>query len=255
MTTAEVIAKVQKLLALGKSSPYAGESENALAAANKLLIEHGLAMADVERSDESAWKEGVVWMGSARPSVCDAVAIILEEHFFVRAVLEKFDQGVDPRTNRARRCRFEVRLFGRPEHVAMGSYAYIFLTRTFKRLWTIHRNNWTPPLSGDEARSYYLGCALGYGGKLFRQRQEMEKSELRNESGLIAVGAQLQRMTRELEDAVKGQYPEMGLAKSPGRDKGSAATLIAGMKDGATVEMNRPLPSPARSQMRIGNVG
>ena len=83
----KILDKVRKLLALSAGTPYAAEAETAMAAAQRLLLEHGLSLTDVDVSDtDRSFTDEVVFAGKRAPYEAADVWLIVEAFFFCQPI-------------------------------------------------------------------------------------------------------------------------------------------------------------------------
>jgi hypothetical protein len=147
-----IIDKVRKLLALSHGTPNEGEAETAMAIAQRLLLEHGLTLADAAAAGDAGFTLESIWRGDRKPPENSIVWGLVEKFFFCFPIY----------------VGNQLFLLGRGEHVAIGRYVGVFLGRTFRALWSVYRSERGAPRS--QQREYYLGLAVGVSERLSADR-------------------------------------------------------------------------------------
>jgi hypothetical protein len=191
---AKVLDRVQKLMSLSSSdNPH--EAEAAIAAANRLLLQHNLvADQDVERADY-AWR----FVGPAvgrLPLERKLLASLLAEFFFVQCVWMSATV-----IGKGKQVRL-LEISGRPENLELAEYTHDYLSRTLDTLWRRYKKQAGPSSSGRSDRnSYRSGVLMG-----FRERLRREK-ESAKEEGLIWLG------DPALHEYLGTRHPNLGVLK------------------------------------------
>jgi hypothetical protein len=231
-----LIAKIKKLLALGRRSPYPAEAEAALAAAQRMMLEHGLNESCVDAPGHVDGYDTVTLHTGRMPVEGHYVGVLIVRWFFCRIVL-----GEDWNGNRT------IVAFGRAEHLPFAEHLWTYLTRTFRALWTVYRREHGCPQS--ERKLYYHGLALGIGRRLERERSDVAQSA-GNGQGL-ALRDVLARWESDLDRSFLARFGDL-----PGRRQdtryldGDRATLRAGIERGEKIALNRPLPQAQSAATR-----
>ncbi len=253
MDAEKLIDRIRKLLAVAADTPYEAEAQTALGVAQKLMLEHGLSMDQVETTDtDRKWTRERVWNGERRSSADDHALVICQEFFFVRPLVGMMRLGA----KRVSRPQF-IDFVGSPEHVAIARYVYTFLCRTFQRLWKLrvknrHRRRAWDWLPRENPADYYLGLRLGFAGKLRSERQAAESRHGASAmNGLIRVGSALTRLDAALDREAERQSSGRTYDVSRGREP-EFGTVVAGMGDGSKINMRTPLSAPATQKPLIG---
>lgn len=226
-----IIEKVQKILAKVGRGATEAETQTALAMARRLLAEHQITMADVER-EADAWSEDHLFLGARSPQETDHVVPILERHFFVRIF-------------RVRMPRFGVGLtfFGDPAAVELASWLYARLVDQYRALFRAYRAKTRRPV-GDRV-GYYFGLSEGLDDRLMQARQPA------GTDGPVGGNAlALASLEERIDDAFFFAHPEV---KAIG---GSSvlvpnAALAAGREDASKLALNRPIESRGTSTLAL----
>ena len=171
-----VIAKVRKLLALAQSSNQ-HEAELAANLARKVIHRFNLDMLEASKnldpnSDTLAFARCTLGCPTGRRQPYEsAIASLLIEHFFVRAVwLDHYDVRTGKRGA-------ILELLGRPENLRMAEFVYDFVLHTAQRLWKEHKRE--RGITGDKDRRVFLyGVVSGFSRKLRKERKSDEQEGL-----------------------------------------------------------------------------
>lgn len=228
----KILGKVRKLLALAGDTPYPAEAETALATARRLMLEHGLEMADVEHcaADREFREETVAEAQAGAPLSAETsfVWTIVERFFFCHALLL-----VD--------CdRQSFVIIGRREHLPMGRHVGIYLSRTFRALWRAYSSE--RRAERRDERMYYAGLALGIELRLFAEREKIAGSSPR-------VDALIRAHDRDLAAEVHRRHPKLFSRES--RLHGSDESFLDGFERGQKIEIRRPLAAPGQQKRLI----
>lgn len=252
----KLVEKVRKLLALAADTPNQAESETALAIARRIMLEHGIEEASVAAAKPREWTRDTVWEGERRGLESDQVLSLLSEYFFVRVIVRRY--FIDKKKSTRPKM---VELFGRPEHVAIAKYVYVFLTRAFRRLWELRvqrlrdrgwkwleksqKREQSKIRSGD-ARDYYLGLRRGFANRLELERRNDSSSA----PGLIRADQLIVRLEAELDAAVNALATN-GTYRVPESLRVSADAFRDGLRDGGQIEMRTPLSAQTTAPRRL----
>lgn len=245
-TREDLIDTIQRLLALS-GSPNEHEARAALAKAQELMLRHQLSMSDVEREEVSrgGYTEEPIWDGRRAPMEMEFVVSILTRFFCVCAYRE--GQRIPGRRRKpSRRIEWTVRIFGRPDQVAVARHVYVYLSRTFRRLWDGYKRDLRRYTYSD-ARTYCAGLYDGLAARLLVDGA-VQLAESDGENALAVVG-------RDLVEAFRAG-PGAGL--KPRRTtpiRGSEPVFEAGYRDGSRIELRRPLESPMPTQQYLFSNG
>lgn len=221
--TQSVIDKIARLLALAERAGTQHEAETALAKAQALMERHSIQMEQV-RAAEAVYQTDFVQEGGRRLIECRFVGTVLMQHFFVRLLVA-----------RPGGCGSYVMLFGRPEHVALGRYVYVFLIRTFRQLWREHQR--ATGQSRKHQTTYYAGLSQGLNRKL--EREKAARNTPADTAALVRIDAGLVR-------AMRAEFPgceQRSISSTPVSGDGGA--FRSGCRDGEQITIHKPLPAPA----------
>ncbi|MFZ5476757.1 MAG: SprT-like domain-containing protein [Myxococcota bacterium] len=210
----KIMRRVRKLLALAES-PNPNEAQAAMNAAQRLMLEHNVAVAPVSYGFRHLGKP------VQRISEIDRLlAGLLGEHFFVRPI---FVPAFDVETCTSGTV---LEICGSPENLDMAAYVWDFLTQTADRLWQAHAR--TAFSRGERERQRFVaGVVRGFREKLGEGARESR------ETGLVWVG------DAGLEAWFDRRHPRIRTTRSRGR--GPTLTEEAGREAGKGIVLNRPI--------------
>jgi hypothetical protein len=173
--SAEIIEKIQKLLALANSS---NEHEAKLAAerATALLTKYNLSMQDVAVEERDY--EAIHFMGvSARMQMEQKYLFsILMEHFFIKVVVGK---RFNPKLGKTVRV---WSFFGQKHNVEVARYVYAFLDVTFHNLYEYYAAMPEAARGKTIRNSFYMGLSAG-----IRSQLKETQVKVQEEAGLVVV--------------------------------------------------------------------
>lgn len=151
------LLKVEKLLALGKSS-NSHEAELALQKANELMVKYNLEQLCSDQPEDHLFH--IIDEKRRQISTCKRfICLILQEFFFVQVVLSKM---YDPRESEEFRV---IELYGTKQNLVVAEYCYYFLIDAVARLWDANKAQF----GKDKRRmkkSYQVGVVQGFYQKL-----------------------------------------------------------------------------------------
>lgn len=134
-------------------------------------------------------------------------------------------------------------IFGSPERVAFAKYAWVYLIREFRRLWSAYRKR--TGSSERSRRSYYAGLELGFTDRLARERAT-RTVRLGEENAL-----RLRREEEKVAKAFDEKFPDTRTVSRPNLAINSADAFYTGLRQGSEIELRKPLAAPA-AQLLIG---
>jgi hypothetical protein len=179
-----IIEKVQKLLALAKSS-NAGEAANAAAAANKLIDQYRLSVADLE------------YKGQAEEPVEEDQSFIYETGKVTRWKVELIDALVkhyglyvwNDADWSSGRMYTRYRLVGRKSDITIAKYLYSWLSVECQRLVGLYANGQSSSRSAGRiyVASYCDGFVAGIKHQLAVSRSEVQKDS--TSEALVKINA------------------------------------------------------------------
>lgn len=221
-----VIAKVAHLLALAES-PERHEAQAAMAAAQRLMLEHNL-----EHACASAHRYEFRQLGRVTGRTTEAerlLAMILGKHFFVEVL---WVAAYRPTVGR-RGSVLEVS--GTPENLAIAAHVHSFLSSTADRLWEEHRTR--TGLSRMERRTYLSGVMAGFAEKLDRQARAHHKE------GLVWL------KDADLESYQHKRHPYVRHVRYAGNRR--TVVYAQGKAAGHTIVLCQPIGAAAASRGRL----
>ncbi len=168
-----IVSRVKKLLALA-GSPNEHEAASAMRTANRLMLEYNVDLVKLDTA--RGYETRVVGTVSPRRGGHEhALALILQEHFFVQTI---WVPGYDARRDVSGRV---LQLVGTPANLKIAEYVYHYVDNLLEPSWREHlRAN--PEGRGTRAQ-YLAGLLAGLRAKLDEQRDG-----LRRESALVWSG-------------------------------------------------------------------
>jgi hypothetical protein len=229
-TTAPIIEKIKKLLALANSS---NEHEAALAAshAQRLLSEHNLAMADIEAAN--------------KPDKADRVETTLSK------TLPKWLRHLSAGVSSAFDCRTvhypstgKMTFIGVGADVQIAAYTFVYLNRTVRRLCGSYmKHNVSPALANRHSelmrQSYYLGAVSTITTRLKVQKFQTPITSgalVPVKEGLITQAMNEIGNLRTVRSRKSYIHPD---AYTTGQDDGRRVGINKGIGGGAT---NKTIP-------------
>lgn len=223
-TEDKLVRRIQKLLALAQS-PERAEAEAAMAAAQRLMLEHNLH----HTPSRYTWRH--LGEPTARlPAHVKILGGILLAHFFVEAIWIQVWIAREGRHGKV------LEIVGAPENVEMAAYVWDFLLGTAERLWVSHKLQ--HGIRGDTDRRRFLtGVMAGFSA---RQRLDKQKHQ---ELGLVWVG-----------DPGLDRFFD---ARHPARVSGRRTTIDAdssyhaGLAQGHNIVLHKPVAGSTHSRGRL----
>lgn len=222
----DIIAKIQKLLALATSS---NEHEATLAAkkAQELLVMHNLDMQTVQRT-ETDYHELEVYEFSRLGVGVKWITQIVQEFFFVQ-VLHWRSRG-----------NYKISFVGDKTNTATAQYVFNFLCRAIKECWLAYKKS--NELTTASRASYFSGFNQGLRAQLNTSRKSVEDAR-----GLVLV------RDPGIKTAVAklvGPVSTRGFGQANLRDNSAER---AGYEDGKNLKIAKALGGPSeRSGKLIG---
>ena len=224
---AKVIAKIQRLLALAQSDNE-HEAEAAMAAAQRLMLKHNIALGQ-RVGAAYAWRH-LGEITERRPSYTKLLAAILTRHFFVEAVwVDTFDPA-EGKTGTV------LEILGTPENLEIAAYVWDFLLRAAEGQWQAHKRAKGIRADGGR-RAYFNGLMVGFREKLDAQKQQHQTE------GLVWVG------DPDLDRYLGRRFPR--LQQGRGFTLGDAGAFAQGRAAGATIVLHRGVGGEGGNQGRM----
>lgn len=182
----DVVDKIKKLLSVDETKGSSQhEHEQALMAAQRLALRHGINLDEIDTSESVGASEPVVGedftpdrtgggkCSSRLPTSHKYIAWILEKFFRVELIyISKFADYEDKGVKKFGRVR-TLQVFGKKTNVQIALYVYGFLHREFSMLWHEHKRKTNAPMASRN--SFFYGLYVGLHGKLLETMGEIEK--------------------------------------------------------------------------------
>lgn len=227
-----VLERVAKLLALAESQNE-HEAQNAMSAAQRLMLKHNLE--SLTRETRAAYDFRHLGTPSGRIGESQRLlAHILAEHFFVEVIWVPVWRPLEGRRGSV------LEVCGSPENLELAEYVHTFVNRTGERLFREYR-------AGDRGRGarererFLAGLMAG-----FREKLDSERKRSRA-AGLIWRG------DGALHDFFRGRHPNIRMTRhathsgteayARGREAGKRLVVHRGVKASASDGAPRLLPS------------
>lgn len=221
-----VLRKVQRLLALA-TSDNKNEAESAMAAAQKLMLEHELDVAALHAPRGYAFAQ----LGQPKGRIQKhekILAHILVSHFFVQAILVPSYRQQDGARGHV------LEICGSRANLEMAGYVHDFLTRTAEALWREHKR--AHGVSSDRDRLPFLaGVMRGFDEKLSAQKKQSR------ERGLVWRG------DPALEGFFGRRHPHIRRTRVAGS---GGFAHDSGVRAGRDIVLQRPVEAAAESRGR-----
>ena len=218
-TQSKLLAKIDKLLALGESSNH-NEAESALRKAHELALRHNIDLKALKDSTQYSFR--VIGPRKKRLAAHYTIIMnILQEFYFVKALMtRRRDEKGDPQT------QFEI--YGFPQNLDLAEYVFDFLIHQGHVEWDKFKKAHGRAVS-KEKKSFLHGMYAGFGEKLREQHAQLEE-----EHELIWTG------DPALENFFKDRNPSTRTVSRGGRinpdihnaghEKGKQLKINAGLK-------------------------
>ena len=215
-----VLAKIRKLLALAERAGE-GEQAAALAQVDRLLQAHDLTREQINQEEREEEFETQLLDRTGNgiylsPFQWGAKEILLR-YFQVKLMGCPADRSVE--------------IFGRPHHVAVATYVWVFLIRAFRDKWNRVKGgrSWNPTTGRMERltpKAYVAGLVLRVSETIAAGRRQTSP-----QPGLVPVDP--------LDAALDQAYPGLTTVQSRLRD--DAAAISLGYSHGADITIHTPL--------------
>lgn len=212
------------------------EAATALKHAERMMAEHDIAIAEAMESGERLEfaSEIAREFGPKTPAFLPDVNRVVEEIFGVECLIR------DTRFRYSNKlANVRVAIFGEASKIVAACWAFNFLCNTFRRFWNAYRIanrnkiGFHPSLAGG----YYAGLADGFLAKV-REGQVRETS-----NALV-----------KLDAAQKAAFAEAfpGVSMAITKYRCSAAVYGAGVQDGRTINLARPIQQGSPRALESG---
>jgi hypothetical protein len=204
-------------------SPNVHEAQVAMATANRLLLEHNLARADVP-GRRAGYR--FRWLGEPVgriPLERKLLSGLLQRHFFVRAIWLGTSR---PATGQA---VSQLEALGEPHNLDIAEYVHDYLLVTLDRLWRAYRRGLAGGVGRRARHDYRVGVMLGFGEHLAAGEGS------RTEAGLVWLGDacldELHARRHPRSRSLRGGYYREGEAHAAGRQDGQRIRIRPGLTD------------------------
>lgn len=209
------------------------EAASFLAAANKMMLKYCIDEAELNGpAPESGYGFLILWKGKRKPAFDNIYVNLLEKHFNVKPILQHLHGG-----------QRQLVVFGKRDACQWASYVYEFLVAKFNHLWLTYRR-YDPTVEENHRGSYYMGLHIGLDRKLQEAKDALSEETIRGKNALMVLQDNLDAAAREA-------FPNMKKRAAQGIDIRSEDAIAAGIVDGRSIEIMRPLPRAANAP-RIG---
>ncbi len=263
--------KLIKLMATAKGSGASEqEMETALAAAQRIAIQHRIDLATITEGssglsapvEEMAEDKLRVGKGKRKPPANRFIVSLLVDHFNVEVIYAQDYKDEDYRRRRASWVEAPIReagprpdppstvlFLGRRSDVAFAKYAYGYLQSAFARAWRVFKQENDAPMS--ERASFYLGVWRGLDRKLSSEKKKVEV-ELLAEAALDPNAYALAVVSEadEREAFKRNKHPVLGKAKYSPVNVVSSDAVYAGQEAGGKITIANAL-EPAKAKPEI----
>jgi len=227
----DVVDKIQKLLALSKSSNQ-HEAELALTRAKELAFKHELDLAQIQ-SEKQVEKPTIVKSEqlpvTERKLAQDYISAILQSHFRVRVIYTYHN------------CTRGLTLVGKKTDLEIATYVNEFLIRETKSLFEQFLTSKGVRVSYGNyyAPSWFYGCWEGLDHKLTLAERDLLKSESVERQSNFAV--MIRNDKALVADRVKEYFPKLTNAKNSSGKIDNYNAISAGRKAGSSIDLNKAL--------------
>jgi hypothetical protein len=223
-----VVNRIRNLLALSSNNDNAHEAQNALAAAQKLLGQHGLTEEAVQACAQE--EIGVMSIGEIMPKhelVHNWVNVILCQFFNVRSI---WIHRYDPRTA-TKPCVecgdwVQLEIMGKRGDLLMAEYVHGWLLATAERLTPTHLTK------RKQRLDFQAGVVKGHYERLTADANAAKAIQAGRSTSMVRLEAE------DLEDYFDRRYPSV--RRSGSRRKVGEA-FHAGVSTGRSLSMSRPM--------------
>lgn len=249
MTREEIIEKVQKLLALA-TSPNENEAKLAARKAHELLTKYNLSLEAVEAHKVREEYEALDKDSGkgACPMEDKYILTVLQRYFYVKVITHRFYEKRESEfVNRQYRKRYKFTLVGRKHNVQVARYVYDFLFRSFRSAFVDFCKNNRALASHQTAkarRSYYRGLMMG----LMQQLEDSVQKALAKEQAVAL------RDDPNIDEFLKGEFPDMKEGKPSREQEIDRAIVAAGYQDGNKMKIAVGITGVDREQKQVGQV-
>lgn len=244
----DVLEKIKKLLRVDDSKGATqAEVENAMQAATRLALRHGIDLDEVDTTEEVESNEPIIEetfnptngskvYDNQLPVTHRFIAFILERYFRVSILtVKKWARRADGTEGPTR----TIQIFGKKTNVSIAIYVYGFLQREFKTLWRKYRAKTGAEMSSRA--SFYQGLYWGLDEKLRQTMGVVEKESAKAlEHKGTSMAIVLHNESKKIEEAVKASHPRVKYTTHKAETDDMSA-LYEGQRQGTKININPAL--------------
>ncbi len=250
----KILERIRKLLAVADRTPNAEEAATFVAQASRLMQEHNVTEEAARRSIDIKLCHETIFEAKLITPIVEAIGACIGEVCFVAVSIgTRFDReefelawnayeslSFDEKSKRGWRHPKRVGVYktfnvtGRVENVAMARYVFACLKRQFQKSVQAAK-----PAS---LSSYAMGLGIGF---LRRVREDRAVFGSRSETtGLVTLPKMLIEEAEEHLKSVCGL-----LDPEPRKPIEYSKDTLAGVRDGKSIELNKPLPGETQHRL------
>ena len=235
-----LLQKAEKLLALATSSNE-HEALLAMSKVRELYEKYNLEQIRLRTSRQHVH----VIINSKKRRLAphhSMIAGILINHFFVEVVFASLYDASSCTEYKT------LEIIGTRENVQMAEYVFHFLQNNLQQLW--HAYQARTHVSHKSRSSFFLGILAGFDEKLAQERQV--KAEPAAHALVTENRRMLMEARSELKDFVHFRHPKL-VTRSWSRTTRDRGAFELGKKEGARLNLNRPMASGGSGGIRLLN--
>lgn len=244
----DVIDKIKKLLRVDEERGNSqAESEQALMAAQRLALRHGINLDEIDTTEEvesepivgedfTPERHGGGECASRLPTAHKYIAWILEKYFRVSIIyITKWETFTDKGVEREGRVR-RLQLFGKKTNVQIAIYVYKFLHREFGELWREHKRKFEAPMSSRN--SFYYGLYCGLDEKLNATLGQVEQETAKQlEHKGTSMALVLVDEKKKVDQAVHEAHPRLKYISQEVGQTDDYSAIADGQRKGRKIEI------------------
>ena len=245
----DVLDKIKKLLKVdeGRGNSQA-EAEQALVAAQRLALRHGINLDEIDATEDVGYNEPIVGeeftpertgggqCASRLPTAHKYIAWILEKYFRISMIYITNEKEYEDKGVRKFGKVRSLQIFGKKTNVQIALYVYGFLHREFALLWRDYKRKNNADMSSRN--SFYLGLYAGLSDKLLSTLGQVEEEiakQLEHQGTSMALV--LVDEKKKVDQAIKEAHPRLKYVSTPVGNIDDDSALIEGKRKGANIEI------------------
>lgn len=207
------------------------EAAQAMAMAQKLMIEHNLDMAELHAATgtQEEYTEEDAGFAVSRWSLERELAAGICKKFFLVECYKRI--RVSEETGYKRRVN--MIFFGTKENIDAARFVFTSLIEAFDRLWHEYRKS-KPGVPVRDRRMFVAGVASGFRRKLESERKSVNASRTGTE--IVITGRE-----RALQENFAKAHPDMPGPQPMSPLNGSESSFQDGFKEGMRLNLARPI--------------